>query len=136
KVNELEERLFEGHCRVITGSVRAQWKMRPECRERIRLEESREATGQYAQIGQRLRSLRPQRPGIPSRTVRHPPPELLKSKQGIHPLLSGNKTGVYCADRGANDPIGLDAAFVHCLIHTGLIGAERSTPLQDQDDLA
>src|SRR5512132_482570 len=136
KVHEFEQVLFQGHCRIITGSIRSQWKMRSECRERIRLEEARKAAGQDSQVRQRPSCLGPDRPGIPERFVGHPPPELLKSGQTIVRLVSGNQARVDRPDRGTDDPVGLDARLVQCLIDTSLISTERATPLQDQNDLA
>lgn len=43
--------------------------------------------------------------------------------------------GIDGADRGANDPVRLDASL-QGLIDPGLIGAECATSLEDEDDLA
>ena len=44
--------------------------------------------------------------------------------------------GVDGADRGADDPVGLDAGFVQRLVDAGLVGAQRAAALQHQHDLA
>ena len=51
-------------------------------------------------------------------------------------LIARDQAGIDGADRGADDPVRLDAGLVQRLIDTGLIGAERTAALQHQDDLA
>ena len=50
-------------------------------------------------------------------------------------LVAGDQRAIDGADRGADDPIRLDAAFHERLVDAGLIGAERAAALQDQHHL-
>ena len=50
--------------------------------------------------------------------------------------IPGDQARVDRTDRGADDPVRLDAALVQCMIDAGLVGAERTTTLQDQNNLA
>jgi len=50
-------------------------------------------------------------------------------------LFSGDQTRIDCADRRANDPIGLDASLVQCLIDAYLVSTERTAALQNENDL-
>ncbi len=50
-------------------------------------------------------------------------------------LVAGDDGGVDGADRGADDPVRLDAGFMHGLIDAALVGAERAAALEHQDHL-
>ena len=65
-----------------------------------------------------------------------PAPEFVEFCQPVFRFVAGDQRGVDRADRGADDPVGLDAGFVQRLIDADLIGAERAAALQHQDDLA
>ena len=50
-------------------------------------------------------------------------------------LIARDQARIDGADRGADDPVRLDAGLVQRLVDAGLIGAERTTALQHQHDL-
>jgi hypothetical protein len=50
--------------------------------------------------------------------------------------VAGDQAGIDGADRGADDPVRLDAGLVQRLIDAGLIGPERAAALQHEHDLA
>ena len=64
-----------------------------------------------------------------------PPPELLQPAEALRRLVAGNQGAVDRTDRGADDPIRLDAALGQRLIDAGLIGAERAAALKHQHGL-
>src|SRR5271163_1242176 len=49
--------------------------------------------------------------------------------------VAGDDAGVDGADRGANDPIGLDFRLMQGLVYAALIGAQRAAALQNEHDL-
>src|ERR1700733_638000 len=49
--------------------------------------------------------------------------------------VAGNQRPIDGADRDARDPIGMNICCVQCLIDSGLIGAERTAPLEDECDV-
>ena len=57
-------------------------------------------------------------------------------RQPVLGLVAGDQARIDGADRRADDPIRLDAGLVQGLIDAGLIGAERTAALEDEDDLA
>src|SRR5262249_45776752 len=50
-------------------------------------------------------------------------------------LIAGNEARIDGADRGADDPIGLDLRFMQRLIDAGLVGAQCAAALKDQHGL-
>ena len=50
-------------------------------------------------------------------------------------VVAGDEAGVDGADRGADDPVRLDAGLVQRLVDTRLIGAERTAALKNEHDL-
>jgi hypothetical protein len=50
-------------------------------------------------------------------------------------LVAGDQAGIDGADRGADDPIGLDPRFMQRLIVARLVSAERAAALKDENDL-
>lgn len=66
----------------------------------------------------------------------NPPPEFLKSIESTFHDVTRNQRAIDRADRGTNDPIGLDAVLMHCLIHPALKGPKGATTLQYQYNLA
>ena len=73
---------------------------------------------------------------MPELLVRHAVPEFLQPGQTRCGLIAGDQARVDGADRGADDPVRLDAGFVQGLVDAGLVGAERAAALEDQHDLA
>ncbi len=101
----------------------------------VRLEEPRNAGDDRLPVRQRLRKLRPAAIDIPRRPVRHPLPELLERRQTVVRLVAGDQAGVDRTDRGADDPVWLDAALVQRLVDACLKCAESTTSLKDQHNL-
>ena len=50
--------------------------------------------------------------------------------------VADDQRRVDSTDGSADNPVGLDAGFVHRFIDTRLVGAQRAAPLQHQHDLA
>src|SRR6267143_4319456 len=63
-------------------------------------------------------------------------PELEQARQALFGRVAGDDRAVDGADRGADDPVGLDARLVQRLVDADLVGAERAAALQHEDDLA
>src|SRR5207253_6015650 len=73
---------------------------------------------------------------IPDRILLHLLPELLQPRQAVFGLVAGNHAGIDGADRGADDPVRLDASLVQRLVDASLIGPQRAAALQHQHDLS
>jgi hypothetical protein len=73
---------------------------------------------------------------MPEGLVGHAAPELLEPWQAVRRFVAGDQARIDGADRGADDPVRLDAGLVQCLVDPGLVGAERTAALQHEDDLA
>lgn len=63
-------------------------------------------------------------------------PEFLESIESTFHDVTRNQRAIDRTDRGTDDPIGLDATLMHCLIHTALKGPKGATTLQYQYNLA
>ena len=61
----------------------------------------------------------------------HSIPEVFETREPIFLGVAGNQARINRADRSSDDPIRLDPCLVQRLIHSGLIGAECSTTLQN-----
>ena len=48
--------------------------------------------------------------------------------------IAGNQRPIDRADRDAGDPVGVKIGLAQCLIDPGLIGTERTTPLEEERD--
>ena len=62
-------------------------------------------------------------------------PEFAQPGDAVGRLVAGNERAVDGADRRADHPVGLDAAFHQRLVDAGLVGAEGAAALQHQDHL-
>src|SRR5690242_5186952 len=62
-------------------------------------------------------------------------PELAQPPQAVLRLVAGDDGAIDGADRGADDPVGLDALFAQGFVDAGLIGAERAAALEHQHGL-
>ena len=51
-------------------------------------------------------------------------------------FVAGNEASIDGTDRGADQPVGLDARFVQRLINAALISSKRTAALQHEHDLA
>jgi hypothetical protein len=61
--------------------------------------------------------------------------ELPERAQTVDPRVggvAGDDGGIDGADRDAGDPVGGDVRLGQCLVHAGLVGAERAAALQDE----
>ena len=59
-------------------------------------------------------------------------PERPQSFDAVLRPVAGDDRAVDAADRYACDPVRLQLRLVQCLVHAGLVGAERTAALQDQ----
>src|SRR5262249_561452 len=107
----------------------------PEC-GRIGLEKSGNAAGKGRPIRPCVGNSRPGRCKRPRIGPLHLPPKLIELSEAILRCVSCNDAGVDGTDRGANDPIRFDARLVQRLVYTDLVGAERSTALEDEHHLS
>jgi len=80
-------------------------------------------------IGQGLARPSPGCRRIPEGLVGHAAPELLEPWQAVRRFVAGDQARIDGADRGADDPVRLDAGLVQCLVDHGLVGAERTATL-------
>ena len=78
----------------------------------------------------------PGRERPPEGAVLHAPPEFFELRKTVLDLVAGDEARIDGADRGADQPVGLDARLVQRLIDTALIGAKRTSALQHEHDLA
>src|SRR3977135_2308078 len=60
----------------------------------------------------------------------------MAAAQTLFRFIAGDDRAVDRADRGADDPVWLDARLVQRLVDADLVGAERAAALQHEDDLA
>src|SRR5580704_2326139 len=107
-----------------------------------RREESRRPTGQS---GEGAHLVQPQSHGIalcreqaltPIKTlfVGDALPERTQLVDAYLRRIAGDQRAIDGADRNAGDPIGMKIRLCQCLIDTGLIGAECTTPLEQERD--
>jgi len=134
KVDQLGERLRERRRRVEAGAVPSERIVRAEKSQRIGLEESWNAAEQGRPIGRGVGKPRPVRQA-PEFLALHPAPEFLQPVEAMLGLVAGDQAGIDGADRGTDDPVRLDPAFVERLIDPRLVGAERTAALEHEDDL-
>ena len=135
KVDKLDQRLLKRRGRVEPGFVLSQGIVRAQERERIGLEEARNAAEQSRPIGRGVGQPGPGRE-TPKLLAPHPAPEFLQPVETIFALIAGNEARIDRADGGADDPVRLDFRFVERLVNAGLVRAERAPALKDEDDRA
>ena len=136
EIDELKKCLLQRRNRIIAGMIRTERIGIADMGQRIGLEEA----------GNPLRDRRPDREpfveagkgiaDMPNRRLLHSLPKFLQPREPLSGFIAGNQARIDGADRGADDPIGLDALLMQRLIDPGLIGAERAATLQHQHDLA
>ena len=68
-------------------------------------------------------------------SARRSAPKFLQPVEAMLGLVAGDQAGIDGADRGTDDPVRLDPAFVERLIDPRLVGAERTAALEHEDDL-
>ena len=88
------------------------------------------------EIRERVAETRPQPRRLDLGTEANALPECLQPRHAILRRVAGDDRAVDCADRRADDPVGLDARLVQRLIDADLVGAQRTAALQHQDHLA
>ena len=74
-------------------------------------------------------AVRGERPDFP---LRDQVPKGLQLAQAVLGRIAGNDGRIDRADGNAGHPVRLNAGFVHGLIDTGLIGAQRTAALQNK----
>ena len=136
EIDELKKRLLQRRNRIIAGMIRTERIGVANMSQRIGLEEA----------GNPLRDRRPDREpfveagkgiaDVPNRRLLHPLPKFLEPREPLPGFIAGNQARIDGADRGADDPIGLDALLMQRLIDPRLIRAECAATLQHQHDLA
>ena len=135
EVDELVERLLQRCGRIEAGMIGAERHVGAEKGAWVRLEEGRDAAQQRLPIG--MVSGRPVQAGTANCGVmRHARPEFLEPLEAFGARIAGDDAGVDGADRGADDPVGLDAVLVQRVVDAGLVGAERAAALEHEHDLA
>jgi hypothetical protein len=75
------------------------------------------------------------RKGAPQARALDAPPEFLEPGKTVLDLVAGDEARIDGADRGADQPVRLDAGLVQRLIDAALIGAECAAALQHKHDL-
>src|SRR5690349_10441787 len=106
--------------------------MQPEERERVRPEEAGYAVRQRRPVGQASPDPWQGGPDVEVGALLDRRPEGLQLGDPVLRLIAGDEAGIDRTDRGADDPVGLDAGLMQRLVDAGLVGAERSAALQDQ----
>jgi hypothetical protein len=72
---------------------------------------------------------------FPDRILLHLLPEFAQTRQPVLRRVAGDQAGIDGADRGADNPVRLDAGLMQRLVDAGLEGAQRAAALQHQHDL-
>ena len=135
EVDQFQQRLFQRRGGVEAGCVRR----RAEHASRgMRRDWARRKPGCRGAASSSRRSCRQCRSTPGRRTAADTPsaPEFLQRSETISVRIAGDQAGIDRADRGADDPVRLDAVLVQRLIDASLVGAERAAALQHQNDLA
>ena len=102
----------------------------------IRVEEAGDSVGDRCPVRELLVKAREGIAETPDRALLDALPEFLQAREPVLRFIAGDEACVDRADRGADDPVGLDAGLVQRLVDARLIGAERAAALQHQHDLA
>src|SRR3954468_11614144 len=98
-------------------------------RQWVGAEEAGNAVGHRRPVGELFVEAGDDVAETPDRMLLHPLPELAQTRQSILRRVAGDETRVDGADRGADDPVRLDAGLMQGLVDAGLIGAERAAAL-------
>ena len=136
EVDQFLQRPLQRCGRVIAGALRPQHKGVACVSERIGPEEASNAVRDGRPVGELLVEARKHLAEIPDRLLLHPFPKLAQACDPVLDLVAGDQARVDGADRGADDPVRLDAGLMQGLVDAGLIGAERAATLEHQHDLA
>ena len=136
KIDEFFKGLLQRRGRVIAGAFRPQHIGIAGMGKRIGPEESGNAVGDRRPIGKLLIEVRRTRYRNSRRGAAPFASRIRASAQPAVGLVACDQARIDRPDRSADDPVRLDAGFMQRLIDAGLVGAERTTALQHQDDLA
>ena len=136
EIDEFGQRPLQRRGGVIAGLIGAERIAVAGMRQRVGPEEAGNAVGHGRPIGQLFVEAGKDVAKTPDRVLLHPLPEFPQPRQPVLRRIAGDQAGIDGADRGADDPVRLDAGFVQRLIDAGLVGAERAAALQHQHDLA
>jgi hypothetical protein len=135
EVDPTSERILERFGRIVGGLVDAVREGRTPDRVGIGREKAGDTGHQGRHVGQRIAEDRCRPELVERMALAHSLPEFA---QALHPLVrfvARDDCAFYGADRRANHPVGLDAAFHERLIDAGLVGAECAAALQHQHHL-
>ena len=135
EIDQLGQRPFQRRGGIVAGVVGAERIAVAGMSQRIGPEETGNAVGHRRPV--RELSLKPGKMSrkLQIRILLHLLPELAQARQPVLRRIAGDQAGVDGADRGADDPVRLDAGLVQRLVDAGLIGAKRAAALQHQHDL-
>src|SRR5213076_3449937 len=134
EVDERRERRVQRLGAVPRRGVHAERRVHAAPGNGARHEEAGNAADVRRQVG--VPVVRP-RPGhrLDPSAEPHLVPELVQARQALFRFISGDDRAVDRADRGADDPVGLDACLVQRLVDADLVGAERAAALQHENHL-
>src|SRR3569832_28023 len=135
EIDQLAQRALERRRRVVARLFGAQLHMWAEMRAQIGFEEAAHAGRGREECRCRLSDDRERTGELQDRFVFDALPKCPQAGKTVVRLVAGDLARVYRADRGADDPIGLDAGFVKRLVDAGLIRAECASALKHQNDL-
>ena len=135
EIHQLRQRPFQRRGRVIAGIVGAERIAVAGMGQRVGPEETWNAVGYRRPVREFFVEARKDVAKIPDRILLHLLPEFAQPRQTVLRCITGDQAGIDGADRGADDPVRLDAGLVQRLVDAGLIGAERAAALQHQHDL-
>src|SRR5262245_32704813 len=93
-------------------------------RQRIWPEEAGDPMRDGRPVGELFVEARKDVTKIEGSSLLHPLPEFLEAREPVLRLVAGDQTRIDGADRGADDPVRLDAGLMQRLIDAGLVGAE------------
>src|SRR3954470_6859393 len=120
EIDQFAERLLQRSGRIISGPLSAEGIIVAGMGQRIGPEESRYSVGHGRPISELFVEAGKHIAKIPERILLHPLPEFPQARQTVLRRVAGNQTGIDGANRGADDPVRLDARLMQRLIDAGL----------------
>ena len=135
EIHQLRQRSLQRRGRVIAGLISTQRIAVAGMGQRVGPEEAGNAVGHRRPVRELFVEARKDVSKTPDRILLHLLPEFAQARQPVLRRIAGDQAGIDGADRGADDPVRLDAGLVQRLVDAGLIGAERAAALQHQHDL-
>jgi hypothetical protein len=135
EIDEIGERPLQRHRRIVAGVIGAKRIGIAGMRQRIGPEEAGDAVGDRGPVRKLFVEAGNDVAKAPDRMLLHLLPELAQARQTVLRRVARDQAGIDRADRGADNPVRLDAGFMQRLVDAGLIGAKRAAALQHQHDL-